>query len=457
MRPIGRVLGRPIGRQLGTMSGVFGGFTLFDLEGLEMLYLADTGALGATSLPVVDGEVYTLVDEINARNLTPASAGFRPSRDSDGGPNGIPVITFLADALRTASSFSAITNFTFVYLGRHRSTGFTAGERCIASDLTPIFTFSRNALSAGNGTCTVLASSGGSGNRTIPADQWMLFVGECVGGAGATSLNDGQYLPMSNPSAFQPDTFCIGDYAATASLCMDQDVVAIAVVSGTLSDAEKSKLRTYAANLLGLTFSNETRFEDTFTRADTGDNQLGIGETGHKWEGSSVAARILNNTLTIVSPWNTNYSWAQINFAPTTFGWDYTTRNEGGAVREVAATLITKARQNLNDMFHLVWSTTGWKIEQYLFSGTVTTHVVEERTYAAPYLAGSVSVRADWDAGLLWITGADGVEIECDWNGSTATEPLINYKTPYLCYEVGIQSAGTPDDVIQYDRCWANK
>ena len=432
-------------------------FDLSYLEGLEMLYLAETGALGAADAPVIDGEVYTLVDEINARNLTAASAGFRPSRDSDGGPNGIPVITFLADALRTASSFSAITDFTFIYLGRQRSTGFTAGERCIASDLSPIFTFSRNALSGSNGTCAVLASSGGSGNRTVPADEWILFVGECIGGAGATELNDGQYLPMSNPSAFQPDTFCIGDYAATASLCMDQDVVAIAVVSGTLSEAEKSKVRTYAANLLGLTFSNESRFEDTFTRADTPDNQLGIGETGHKWEGSSAAARILNNTLTIVSPWTTNYSWAQINFAPSQFGWDFTTRNEGGSVREVGAVLITKVRQNLNNMLHLVWSTTGWQIEQYLFTGVVVTHVVTLRTYDAPYLSGSLSVRVDWDAGILWITGADGVEIECDWNGSTATEPLINYRTPYLCYEVGIQSVDTPDDVIQYARCWANK
>jgi hypothetical protein len=443
----------------GTSPG--GAFDIADLANRFLDFWAADGALTASAVPAANGEAVQTWNDFSGQgnHIAAQNAGLRPAFSAAGGPIGQPIVSFNDDQLRRAS-FTAgeVSDFVFIGLIRIKAAGFTAGETLFAGDGSPICAWQNNSQSGGNAVAVLYGSSGNSSNIAIPQDQWVLFVVEMIAGRGRFAVNDAQPRAMFGTlTAAVLNAISIG--AAWAGIQGIQfDALRLTYLDQTgFADDDWSKVRTYAAGQLNLPFSNESRFEDTFTRADTADNQLGIGETGHKWEGSSTAARILNNTLTIVSPWTTNYSWTQINFAPSQFGWDYTTRNMGGTVREVGAVLITKARQNLTNMLHLTWSRDGWNLEQYLSSGSVITHVVASRLYSGDILAGSISVRVDWNAGLIWITGADGVEVECDWNGSTATEPLANYRTPYLCYEVGVQSAGTPDDVIQYARTWANK
>jgi hypothetical protein len=89
--PLVRSLVRPLVTPL--TGRVYETFNLADVS--LMLYRAIDSGLDGSSQPVVDGECHTIVDVISGRNMAPTSAGFRPSRDSDGGPNGIPVITFV--------------------------------------------------------------------------------------------------------------------------------------------------------------------------------------------------------------------------------------------------------------------------------------------------------------------------------------------------------------------------
>jgi hypothetical protein len=434
-----------LGLGLSTTRGTSPGaaFTLADIPGIAMLYRAAEGILNASGDPITDGEAQTITDIISARNMAATAAGFRPTLDSDGGPGGIPILTCLADSVRTTSSFTELEDFTVVYLGRIRDTGFTAGERLYSGDGTPAFTHARNALTGTAGTHRINATSGNSGNLSITAGEWMIHIAECIGGAGRTALNDAQFRNMTgSPTEFKIDGFAIGDYAATASLCPDQDIVEIAVFPGPISIELHRKIVEYAAGVLGLTISNFRQYRDTFDRANTSDNNLGLSDTGHAYQiqGSGLAnARILDGGWTVISP-GAAYTFPQINFIPRTISLDYDIieYDEDPANTNVSSNVIilTNGQQNLNDMVHLLIGPTGWRLERHYPAGGATV-VVEQRTSGSfDFPEGSYHVSVNYAGGIITITDPEGTVTVCDWDDAIPSSPLTNYAAEWLCFEI---------------------
>jgi hypothetical protein len=418
-------------------------FTLADIPGIAMIYSAAESCLDGSGSPVVDGEVHQVVDLISARNLFPPSAGFRPTRDSDGGPNAISLLGFTADMVKTTASFTDLEDFTVVYMGRIRSTGFTAGERLYSGDGTPAFNHARNALTGTAGTHRISATSGSSGNLSITAGQWMIHIAECIGGAGRTALNDGQFRNMTgSPTEFKIDGFAIGDYAATASLCPDQDIVEIAIFPGPVSIDLHRKIVEYAAGVLGLTVSNFRQYRDTFNRANTSDNDLGLSDTGHAYQiqGSGLAnARILDGGWTVISP-GAAYTFPQINFIPRTISLDYDIieYDEDPANTNVSSNVIilTNGQQNLNDMVHLLIGPTGWRLERHYPAGGATVVVEQRASGSFDFPEGSYHVDVNYAAGLIAITDPEGTVTVCDWDDAIPSSPLANYAGEWLCFEI---------------------
>lgn len=422
-----------------------GEWTPLDLTNLFAWWTADEGALDGSAAAVTDGEVYSWTERVSGRALLPASAGFRPTRDSDGSPTGGPVLTFTADCVRAALG-TTISGFTIIYLGRMRSNGFTAGEQMYSGDGSPTFAHARNALTGTAGVHRVSGTTGNSGNLAITADAWMLSIDQCVIGAAKTARNDQQPRNMTgSPSAFEIDNIAIGNYGAIASLCPDQDVLDFIIVEGAPTRAEYAKLRGWAAKRLGLDFSEESRFRDTFARGDTSDNNLGLSDTGHAYQitGSGLAnARILDGGWTVVqgsgSPqWSTAYVWPQINFVPRRVSLDFDIINYGGA-GGVSSNVIglTKNQQDLSDMIHLLIGPRGWRLERFYPAGGVPVVVQQRTTGAFEELTGSYEVEFDFTAGVITITDPTDTVTVCDWDAEIPSSPLTNYATEWLFFEI---------------------
>ena len=429
-------LGLGLSTTRGTSPGVFNVRNLANWFGL---WYADESPLDGSGNPITDGTVVTLADlSGNGRDMTSFSAGVRPDIDSDGGPGSTPALAFIAESIRTAA-FDTLTDFTIVLLTKQRSTGFGAGERIVEGDGTPAFTWQRNALTGGIGTNRVTATTpSSSGNFNITADEWVMVIAQCVQNNGQIQINDVPFAPFSNSTgAFQLDRFSIGMVTGgTASA--DQDMVMVGIIPGAITDAEASKIRTFAAERLGLSFSSETQFLDTFQRADTIDANIGTSDSGHTYNVAGLQAintRILNNQLTNVDPWGTFYAYPRINFKIRRIRWKYAFRaglGLPGGGYSTNAVGLSAVLTDSSDMVHIVWGPNQVRIER-LWSGT--TEVVGTVSFGSTYLTGEIIVELNPTAGTITVTGPDNTPTVLDWNAET-TRDLIDYSTRNIFYEV---------------------
>jgi hypothetical protein len=206
----------------------------------------------------------------------------------------------------------------------------------------------------------------------------------------------------------------------------------------TLGDEDWSKVRTYAAKQLGVTFSNESRYFHDFTlEANTANNTIPLSPTGHAYQltgGQLANVRILNGALTLISPFGTFYAWVQINFRPSFIAWEYNEVSYGVGIDSTCAVILSKLRQDLNDMLHFVWSQSGWRLERYYPAGGASV-IVAQRTYARA-ASGRFEWEIDRNAGTILVTGADGVPVLCDWNGTAGAGTLADFVTNSFAVEV---------------------
>lgn len=412
-------------------------------------WVSDAGVLDAGGATPDNAEnVATWQDQSgNGNHLTQTTAGFRPSYRTADGPNGGPCIRFELEQLKVTALHATITNPTVYFICKKTH---TASSYMYSGDGTPTFYLQNTATD----TCQAGVSAGTSGTFNFPNATWGMHRLEALQGAGETAWSDQQPRNTTALGVSTLDGFSLGsriDYVLQANF----DVVEVLIVSGALSDANLSKMRTYAAAKYGFSWSNETSLNDTFTRADTANNNLGVGETNHLWElsGSGMAnARILGNGYTVISPWDTVYAWPQINFAPTTIAWSYDEIDYGGGGGDsVNAVGITKARQSLLDMVHFVWAPTGWRLERFYPAGGSPV-VVAQDTHSVT--AGNFRLSFDWNAGTVTVLAADGETTVCDWNGTAGAGTLSDYRTTSIFYEV--IAPASPGKVVRYTQCSAS-
>jgi hypothetical protein len=322
---------------------------------------------------------------------------------------------------------------------RIKSSGFAVGETLWAGDGTPICAWQNNAQSGGNVTTLLYGSSGTSGNISIPQDQWLLFVVEMKAGKGRYAINDAQpRIITGSLTAAILNAITIGAaWAGTQGI--DVDAVRMMFLDQpTLDDEDWSKVRTYAAAQLGVTFSNESRYFHDFTlEANTANNTIPLSPTGHAYQltgGQLANVRILNGALTIISPFGTFYAWVQINFRPSFIAWEYNEISYGVGIDSTCAVILSKLRQDLNDMLHFVWSQSGWRLERYYPAGGAAV-IVAQRTYTRA-ATGRFEWEIDRNAGTIIVTGADGVPVLCDWNGTAGAGTLADFVTNSFAVEV---------------------
>ena len=412
-----------------------GAFNVRNLANWFGLWYADESPLDGSGDPITDGTVVTLADlSGNGRDMTSHSPGVRPDIDSDGGPGSTPVLAFIAESMRTAA-FDALTDFTIVYLAKQRSTGHSAGERIGEGDGSPSCAWQRNGLSGGVGTNRITAASGNSGNFSITADEWVLVILECVSNAGRIQVNDIPFANMTgSPTTFQIDRWAIGNVNGTAGSSADQDIVMLGIIPGAITDAEASKIRTFAADRLGLTFSNETLYYDDWQRANATGN-LGISPTNHLYDttGSGAAnVQILNNELT--TDLGTFYTTPRLNFNPSEIEWDFSFREGGGGsgLDSTNAVGLSSSILNFSDMVHMVFGRGQIRIER-LHPGT--TEIAATVSWGETLTTGRVKVKFNFAAGTIVVTKPNGTTETIDWNANT-TRDLSEYNTRNIFFEV---------------------
>ena len=380
----------------------------------------------------------------NGNHLEQSTAGYRPSYRTTAGPTGGPCIRFELEQLKRTALAATIVNPTIWFIAKKTH---TVSAYMYSGDGTP--TFYLQNTSAGLSQAGI--SAGTSGNFTFTETTWGLQRLEALQGAGETQWNDAQAKATTVFGVSTLDGFSLGsriDYVLQANF----DVVELVITEGAATDDQQRLMRLYAAAEYGFSWSNEDRYLDNFTAADTGSSALPLSDTGHAYELQAASTRILSNGLTIVSPWTTSYAYPQINFAPRVIRWSYTTRSMGGAVNPVAAVLVTKNRQSLLDMLHFPWGLRGLRVEKFKPADGVPTVVGSEFVYGADCLAGDWEMIIDYAAGIITVTDPYDETREFDWDAVFGAGDLMLYKKASLCFELGVQSLATPNYMISYDQ-----
>lgn len=103
------------------------------------------------------------------------------------------------------------------------------------------------------------------------------------------------------------------------------------------------------------------------------------------------------------------------------------TIDHGGAgVDSTNAVLIPIVARTANDTIHFVWNTTGWRLERYYPAGGAA-DIVIARQASYNLLTGTFLIELDITAGLVTVTGPDGVVTVADWDAEIPASPLSNY------------------------------
>jgi hypothetical protein len=457
------------------MSGVFGGaFTLSDFEDRFLHFRASDGPLNPSGLPAVDADAVDQWLDLSGEgnHLTAFDAARRFAYDADGGPIGQPVCKSPADLLRRASLTGGTqVGFTMIILGRWNTTDYGAGDRVVAGDTTPAFQWaSQSATITGTppdatSISNVLATSGNSGNVTgTPIGDWMLFVMECRDGVvakGYWAFNDAIPTLMSGaPTAFELDAFAMGaTYANTGHANFDFLEVCF-LRRPTFAQEDWNLVRGYAAKQLGKTFADTKRFLDTFQRANTSDNNLGLSDTNCGWRvtgSGATSARLYDNALTNGTPggaYGTFYASPNITFSPSVMEWDFEMRTGPGAgLDSTNAVGLSANLDDINDMIHMVWGKTQIRIERFN-PGGVGTVVVASVPFGGTVLEGRVKVEFDFANGLVHVTVPNGTRTTLDWD-SVQARPLSDYNTRNTFVEV--ISGGDETLIAAYTRVYMRK
>lgn len=453
-------------------------FTLADFEDRFLHFRASDGPLNPSGLPAVDADAVDQWLDLSGEgnHLTAFDATRRFEYDADGGPIGQPVCKSPADLLRRASlTGGAQVGFTMIVLGRWNTAGYGSADLPIAGDGSPACDW-RSLSAEVTGTppsatinSRMTASSGNSANISTPMGVWMLFVVECTDGVvpkGRWAFDDAVPTLMSgSPSEFELNAIALGaNYGNTSHANFDFLEVCF-LRRPAISQDDWNLVRNYAAKQLGKTFSDTTEFLDTFQRADTSTNNIGLSNTNCGWELSGgdlngINARLLNNGLTIVEgdevdpddQWGTFYAEPLITFNPSIFEWDYSMRAGGGGSGFdcTNACGLSANLDNINDMVHMVWGKTQIRIERFNPAG-VGTIIVGTVAFGTPFTAGTIRVQFDFSAGLIHVTDPNGTVTTLDWD-AVALRPLVDFNTRKTFVEI---IAGADDELITtYNRVY---
>jgi hypothetical protein len=431
--------------QAGFLRGRLGGWTFGELQNRFLDFWAADGALTASAVPAGNGEAVQTWNDFSGQgnHIAAQNAGLRPAFSAAGGPIGQAMVSFREDQLRRASfTGGEVTDFVFIGIIKWTDTGLAVADNLFAGDGSP--TMNLATLSStinGNGQIVLqgAGSSGNTGQILFPGNQWALLVVEFKAGGGRYAFNDNQPRQMTNsPSACILNAISVGAaWSGTQGVGVDA-VRMLFLDQPTLDDEDWSKVRTYAAKQLGVTFSNESRYFHDFTlEANTANNTIPLSPTGHAYQltgGQLANVRILNGALTLISPFGTFYAWVQINFRPSFVAWEYNEISYGVGIDSTCAVILSKLRQDLNDMLHFVWSQIGWRLERYYPAGGASV-IVAQRTYTRA-ATGRFEWEIDRNAGTILVTGADGVAVLCDWNGTAGAGTLADFVTNSFAVEV---------------------
>lgn len=434
-------------------------FSTFDLEGRFLHFKATDGPLDASGNPLTaDGSIDQWLDLSGQGNhLAAFDATRRMIYDADGGPGGKPVANSIAKLLRRATLTGGTqTGYTVIMLCRIRP------EIAIADCLLSTDTSSVNRLqsqSAGGGGVIVgnfNASSGNSGNMGgIPTGNtdFCLFVVECTDGVapkGRFGINGRvpQVMP-GTPGAYVASAFSLG--ARYGNLNPSElDVYEIVLInSPNIDDATWNKIREYAAKEFGITsptaeFPSVRAGLETFQRANTADNNLGTSESGHRYNvtGSGAArARLVDNAYSMVAPWGTSYVYPLTTIKPRVIEWDYEFRTGAGSGQDSTnAVGLANSLTSSGDMIHVLWNKNSLQVQR--FHSPNPAENLPLVTYDGTYLSGRIRLEFNFAAGLVVVTGPDGVVTVLDWNANT-TAPLSDYNTWNFFYEIIAASTNT--------------
>jgi hypothetical protein len=438
-------------------------FSLSKLPNRFLDFWAADGALTASAVPAGNGEAVQTWNDISGQgnHIAAQNAGLRPAFSAAGGPIGQEIVSFREDQLRRASlTGGAVTDFVFIGLIKWTDVGLAIADNLWSGDGTPtanLVTLSSAPNGSGQIVLQGAGSSGNTGQILVPVNQWVLFVGEFKAGGGRWAVNDAQPRRQTNTTtAYELDAISIAAAWGGGQAC-GVDVVQMTYLDQpTLDDEDWSKVRTYAAKQLGVTFSNESRYFHDFTiEANTANNAIPLSPTGHAYQltgGQLANVRILNGALTIISPFGTFYAWVQINFRPSFVAWEYNEISYGAGINSTCTVILSKLRQNLNDMLHFVWSQSGWRLERYYPAGGAAV-IVAQRTYTRA-ATGRFEWEIDRNAGTIIVTGADGVPVLCDWNGTAGAGTLADFVTNSFAVEVIGAASG---QIVGYTEIEARK
>jgi hypothetical protein len=341
-----------------------------------------------------------------------------------------------------------------IVLGRWNTADYGVARRVLAGDNTPAFHWISNSASVSgtppNATAvTSLAATSGSTSNISPTPMgdWMLFVIECRDGVvpkGRWAFNDGvPFLMTGTPTAFELDAFALGGTFANTNHANFDFLEVCFLRRPAISQDDWNLVRGYAAKQLGKTFADTTKFLDTFQRANTSDNILGLSDTNCGWSvtgSGATSARIYDNALTNGTPggaYGTFYAIPNITFSPSVMEWDFEMRTGPGTGGDSTnACGLSANLDNINDMVHMVWGKGSIRIERFN-PGGVGTIVIGGAgvSFGETVLSGRIKVEFEFEAGLIHVTVPNGTRTTLDWDAQ-ALRPLIDYKTRNTFVEV---------------------
>lgn len=357
--------------------------------------------------------------------------------------NGLPVAIFDGVDDRMTTGAQTLNQPETVFLVFKAVTNSDGGQRVTdgAGALATLF------LPAGSQLAIYAGSSVLAGIGTLVTGDWYI-VSYRFSGASSFIRQNLRNKVTGNAGANNPGGFVLGAQASGA-IPSNIAIGEALVYNVSLSDADEELVINYLEDKWNA-FTNF--FVDDFNRADTPDNNIGNATSGQSWtlSGSGSAnVRILNQELTMVSPFNTFYAWPNIEFKPKTFACRFTLHAGGGAGAYVMAMIMSALPVSLDNMLHMTWNALGGGIEVWENGGadheTIVTWSHAALSVDTPY---ELILEIDPVANSVTITPPVGSPV------SGINAKISTYWKPYIAWE--ISSSDTSALQPAFDEVWAN-